>query len=126
MSVRLRFNRGDEFVFDVTVTKDNEPVDLADHLVHFVMKSNDNTLGPPPSLPKPVLITKSTVIGGISKLPEIGRARIFLIPQDTAALPNKTQHYVFEVKVKEPDGSVFTVLEGEIIVDRSVNDASLC
>ncbi len=119
MSVILKGNRGDEFTFGVTITKDNAPFDLTGSRVHFSLKKNLNDQDPP-------LIKKSTIFGGVTVLDAVaGDVQISLTPADTQGLPNLTQHYVFDVKVREPDGSVFTVLCGEIVFKGSVREESL-
>ena len=120
MSTILRMKRGDEFTFDVDVTKDGAPFDLTNSRVHFFLKDSRNDADPP-------LIKKSTVLGGINVLNAInGKVRITLAPADTLVLTNKTKHYDFDVTVKERDGSVFSVLCAELIIAASVSEAGLC
>jgi hypothetical protein len=119
MSVRLRVNWGDEFTFDVTVTKNGEPFDLTGSRVHFALKRGLQD-------PDPALIEVSTVFGGITVLDaKKGEIRIILKPEDTRKLKNLSRHYVFDIRVREPDGSIFTVLCGELIFKGSVRESSL-
>lgn len=119
MSVRLRMKRGDEFSFEASVTKGNAPFDLKGSTVHFFAKDSRNDSDPS-------LIKLSTVLGGVSILDSPnGKVRVTLLPADTLPLPNQTKHYEFDLKVKEQDGSVFSVLCGELIVRASVNEAGL-
>ena len=119
MSVILKANRGTEVTIDVKVTKDNSPFDLTGSRVHFALKDSLHDEDPP-------LIKKSTIFGGVTILnAKTGDVRIFLTSADTQKLPNLTKHYAFDVKVREPDGSIFTVLCGEIVFKASVSDASV-
>src|SRR3972149_4027643 len=115
MPATFYVNRGDEFEFDLTITKAGPGFPITKGVrVHFFMKHSTND-------DDPAAIRKSTIDGGIFVMDApAGKVRISLKPEDTLALPNQTRTYSFEVKVKEPDGSVFTVLDGEMRVKASV------
>jgi len=117
--MRVRVRRGDECAFDVNVTRAGAPFNLTGSHVFFFAKR-----GLPD--PDPPVIKLSTITGGVNVINLVqGQARVILKPQDTLSLFNETKIHPFDVVVREPDGSVFTVISGELVIVASVLESGL-
>lgn len=111
--ITLRTTRGDKLAFDVVVSNEDGTMDLGVCDLTFSMKRSLNDQTAP--------LLKKTSRSGAIAVTSTTTARVTLTPQDTASLPNESRIYKFDVKVKQQDGSVFTVLSGDLEVRASAS-----
>jgi len=125
----LRFRRGDTFEFQTCALKvrvdpilgGSDIVDLTNcKQIALAVKENVNDCDPP-------VLCVSKTTGNITVIgdPKSGIIRVRLSPDDTIKFPNKPFVYVFEVKVRDQNDDVWTVLRGNMNVRAGVKEAGI-
>lgn len=109
-------NRGTTVYFDIEYLKNQDPVSLVGATLYFTVKDNeydkitdDNSA-----------LIKKTVSSHTDA--ENGKSVIKLTPQDTWVKPGT---YRYDVQVKEANGDVFELLEGNFVIDGAPTNRSV-
>lgn len=109
MSERQMY-RGDTFVFDVQVVKNNVPQDITGWTMWFTAKYSY------PDQDSQAAVQQSTGDGIAYTFPLAGKAEITVAPIKTRGFPDGPVTLVYDVQVKDLLGSIFTVDAGTLLV----------
>lgn len=109
----LEMYRGNDRVFELTVTRDNKPVNLTGASLRFVARGSVKA----DSL---ALVTKTTANGGILITDAVnGQVQISVDSVDTADLYAPTAlHY--DVELEEANGRISTAAKGVLLVQSTI------
>lgn len=112
-ATNLEMFRGDMEIFDLTITRGSEPVDLTDAKIWMTARRHHTS--------SPVFMKTTDPGGGITLTDaEEGLARVTLTVADTSELDGEQYVLVYDIQVRDADGLVFTPIYGTLTVTPDV------
>jgi hypothetical protein len=110
----IEARRGDGEIYQLTLTDDDEPLDLTDAEIWMTAKRHIRDTDAD-------AIFQKTVGDGITVTDDTGGlATVQLEPADTSGLAARTVRLVYDVQVKLASGRIVTPLKGRLTVEPDV------
>lgn len=113
--MNITINRGDTNTFQVTAIRANQVVNLTGAKMWFTVKEHIWDQDDDAVLALNSVDDASQIV---SSLPTSGQFQIQLTPADTDTLDRYA--YLYDVQVKEADGTVTTVQKGKLYLNKDV------